>query len=180
MDNPTATLDLKDIHLPDPLSWWPLAPGWWIILGIVWAITLLGWFFWRYKQRTRLQNVALAELDQLEAAYGIHQDSHRLTGELSALLRRVCLAPQGVGQPLTEQPGVAGLSGTAWLNYLDHDLAGRPFTQGVGRWLIEQPFQRLSETAPPLPPEEMTALLALCRSWLRIHTLPRRRVRSTP
>jgi len=32
---------LRDIHLPDPILWWPLAPGWWVLI-----ILCLGTFIW--------------------------------------------------------------------------------------------------------------------------------------
>ncbi|MBF0160770.1 MAG: DUF4381 domain-containing protein [Magnetococcales bacterium] len=180
MDNTAPDLDLRDIHLPDPLSWWPPAPGWWMVLGLVATVALLGGLFRWHQKKHRLRKAALAELDRLVADYEIHQDSHRLTGDLSALLRRVCLSSPFAGLSVTRPPGLAGLSGMAWLHFLEHDwAAGHPFTQGVGRWLMEQPFRPPSATQPSLPPEEVTALIALCRTWLQIHTLPRRRLRSS-
>ena len=32
--SPDPLSELRDIHLPDPVSWWPPAPGWWIAVGI--------------------------------------------------------------------------------------------------------------------------------------------------
>tara|TARA_B110000003_G_scaffold144431_1_gene145497 strand:- start:1948 stop:2457 length:510 start_codon:yes stop_codon:yes gene_type:complete len=32
---------LRDIQLPEPISWWPLALGWWVL--IVLAVGVLGW-----------------------------------------------------------------------------------------------------------------------------------------
>ena len=32
---------LRDIHLPEPISWWPLAPGWWLLIII--ALALMVW-----------------------------------------------------------------------------------------------------------------------------------------
>ncbi|MEM8682735.1 MAG: DUF4381 domain-containing protein [Pseudomonadota bacterium] len=37
--NPTE-IPIRDLHLPPEISWWPLAPGWWVILAIV-AIVLV-------------------------------------------------------------------------------------------------------------------------------------------
>ncbi|MGB0719658.1 MAG: DUF4381 domain-containing protein, partial [Bdellovibrionales bacterium] len=31
---------LRDIRGLEDVSWWPLAPGWWILLGLVLAIVL--------------------------------------------------------------------------------------------------------------------------------------------
>ena len=42
------TLPLRDLHLPDAIGWWPLAPGWWVVIALVAA--LLGYILWRvYK-----------------------------------------------------------------------------------------------------------------------------------
>ncbi len=144
-----------------------------MVLGVVVALLALGWFFWHRVRRHRLRRAALAELDRLVAAYALHLDGHRLTGELSALLRRVCLSLLHTAGPMASvQRGVAGLTGAEWLQFLDQTLPEQPFTTGVGRWLIALPFQ---PSAAARPEEEMTALIALCRSWLQVNAVPGRR-----
>ena len=27
-------IPLRDLHLPEAIGWWPLAPGWWILIAI--------------------------------------------------------------------------------------------------------------------------------------------------
>ncbi|HAZ78530.1 MAG TPA: hypothetical protein DCX08_01220 [Porticoccaceae bacterium] len=60
---------LRDIHLPEPISWWPLAPGWWILvlstMGLlIWLIIVL---FRRYQtnlyRREALQKLKFIEGD---------------------------------------------------------------------------------------------------------------------
>ena len=31
-------LPLRDLHLPAEVGWWPLAPGWWVLIAIVAAL----------------------------------------------------------------------------------------------------------------------------------------------
>ena len=36
------TLPLRDLHLPEPVGWWPPAPGWWILLLLVTTLLAYG------------------------------------------------------------------------------------------------------------------------------------------
>lgn len=163
-------LVLQDIHLPDPISWWPPALGWWLLMGGISTTIAMGWFVWYRVQRNRLRKAALSELDRLVTAHATHQDDHRLTGELSALLRRVCLSPLWRPKGTGVQPDhIAGLTGEAWLHFLDQTWPERPFSTGVGRQLIALPFQQ--PTTPPLEEKERAALIALCRTWLHLYAI---------
>ncbi|MFQ3257088.1 MAG: hypothetical protein ACI9W7_001560, partial [Porticoccaceae bacterium] len=42
---------LRDIQLPEAISWWPLAPGWWIL--IMFAASFLGWAVFRLLKHHR-------------------------------------------------------------------------------------------------------------------------------
>ena len=44
-------LPLRDLHLPEAIGWWPLAPGWWVELAIV--VVALGYGAWRMYKRWR-------------------------------------------------------------------------------------------------------------------------------
>ncbi|QBY03338.1 DUF4381 domain-containing protein [Thalassotalea sp. HSM 43] len=60
--------NLKDIHLPDSIHAYPIAPGWWILLALVLAIVVYLLIKNKRKQRfLRQQKTALVQLQQLEA-----------------------------------------------------------------------------------------------------------------
>ncbi|MBF0614330.1 MAG: DUF4381 domain-containing protein [Magnetococcales bacterium] len=152
MSTQATPLALRDIHLPDPISWWPPALGWWLLLLLTILLTL-GWLFWhRQAKRYQLRRTALAELTRIAQQHAQNPDDRLLAAQLSMLLRRICLQHYPRDQ-------VAGVSGTAWLQFLDQPLPDRPFSQGEGQVLIRAPF----EPMPRLHPE---ALLTLCRRWI--------------
>lgn len=91
MDPQLPTLDaLREIHLPEPISFWPLAPGWWLLAALILSagIALAAVLRRRRNSPTR---AALRELDGLEASYRQSCDPVLLAVDLSKLLRRLCL-----------------------------------------------------------------------------------------
>jgi hypothetical protein len=148
---------LRDIHMPEQVSWWPPAIGWWLLL----AIMLLAIFAFRFGHRRRKRNAwrrtALDALQQLRGQY--QSDSlapQRIVSELSVLMRRVAISRF----PREE---AAQLSGEAWLEFLDRNRReGVAFKTELGRLLVVAPYaQQTSITA-----DEMNKLFALCENWI--------------
>jgi len=149
--NPTQ-LPLRDIHLPDPVGWWPPSIGWWVlaIALIVLAVAIItACLRWRRQRPLRL---ALANLDQanLWLQDGRLNDALQLA---SQTLRRTAITLAG--------DTVAGLTGQAWLVWLDSRWQREGFCRGAGQ---------LASSAPYCPPgsvsyEEASDLLELARAW---------------
>jgi len=160
-----AELPLRDIHLPEAISWWPLAPGWWWLLLLLMVVSGLLVWWRRRKAAAQVRLAALAEWQQLMTSFQQEQNNSQWVQGLSVLLRRVCLSYY----PRAE---VAGLSGEAWLHYLDQVCPlpqHNPFSEGAGRLLIDAPYRQQVEG-------DVQALHALCGEWLT--ALPRRPVES--
>lgn len=121
MDFTDALSELADIHMPGDISWWPLAPGWWILAVLL--LAAVAFSSWRLQQRTRLQRRlggALSELDRARAILttGDADADLQYVNQVNAVLRRVALLH-------LDAERVAGLSGQAWVDFLrSHDRAG--------------------------------------------------------
>jgi hypothetical protein len=57
---------LRDIHHPDPISWWPLAPGWWALAVLLLVCSALVIVF-EIRRRRSLKYRALREFDLLRS-----------------------------------------------------------------------------------------------------------------
>lgn len=131
-----STLPLRDLHLPDPVGWWPPAPGWWVLLALA-AIAAV-WLTLRWLEARRRQaprRFALRRFKALCREYAKDGDGVRLSRELSALLRRTMLA-------YAPRADVAGLTGERWLEFLDRGLDRPHFRDGDGRALLDWPYRR--------------------------------------
>lgn len=156
-----AELPLRDIHLPEPVSWWPPAPGWWLLLAIMMiAAALAAWLWWRHRQRRVLRELQHA-LQAIEQQHAQHHDADATLQQLSVLLRRAALS----FRPRRE---VAALTGKAWLAWLDNASQSHAFTSGVGALLTEAPYQPAGHNAhaASLDEQQIQALLQLVRSTL--------------
>lgn len=147
-------LPLRDIHFPDPVSWWPLAPGWWLVGALLLAGIVLVVIWSRRRAAWRKSAVYLAqgELEALQNAWTDHRDANRLAGELSTWLRRVSMSLQSRHQ-------AASLTGAQWWRYLD-ELAGVPvFGPDGGKLIAEAPYRAATDV-------DTERLLSLCQRWL--------------
>ena len=132
-------IPLRDLHLPEAIGWWPLAPGWWAL--IVLALIGLGFLLRHYlkiRARGAARRHALRQLDQLTAEYEQHRDAVTFSSHLSELLRRTMLA-------YAPRHDVAGLTGDEWLAWLDRDFDQPKFQTDAGRKLLELPYRRPDE-----------------------------------
>lgn len=150
------SLPLRDIHLPDPVSWWPPAPGWWGLAAAVILLPLIVHAWISIRRRGRLKRDGLKRLRQLAIQYRKGGDAQQLAADLSVLLRRLALT-------LHPRHQVAALTGEKWLAFLDQgvvlDSQHQAFSEGVGRALIEAPYNPTSQV-------DGKALISLTRLWI--------------
>jgi hypothetical protein len=154
MDNKaTALAQLKDIHMPASIGWWPLAPGWYL-LGLLIILIVLSVFLGglRYYHQNRAKRQALSVLERYQKDYLNHANSQLTAARLSELLKRVAL----VYYPRTR---VASLQGQAWVDFLNATASHCDFTV-VREHLINTPYQ---------PPKscDLTALFDLVKLWIK-------------
>ena len=86
----TAGPVLRDIHLPAEPSWWPPAPGWWLLAAcVLLALAALAWAWRRHHRARRYQRRILDELERLVRVHREDGDRAAMLGGLHQLLRRV-------------------------------------------------------------------------------------------
>ena len=154
-----APLPLRDLHLPEPVGWWPLAPGWWALIAV--AAVGLVWLLLKYRQQRRrsaARRYALKQLKVYADAYAKHRNAVMLGSQLSELLRRTMLA-------YAPRDEVAGLVGEDWLAFLDRNLDRPHFRDGDGRPLVEWPYR-----SPGFEPDESDVAALLDAVRLRLST----------
>ncbi len=138
------------------MSWWPLAPGWWILAAAILVCVIAGvYFIWRKRRDNRYRRLALAELDQLYLAFQQHQDSLKFLQQLSQLLRRAAL----VAFPRDQ---VAALNGEDWVKFLA-DSANMPVFSDQYKQLLSCGLYQ------PHPSYESEQLRDHCRQWIGKH-----------
>lgn len=131
--NPNAMNDplakLRDIHMPSPVSIWPLAPGWYLLIVIIlFTIAVILWQYHKRKQQYRFEAQILSELD----SYLLQSPPN--WAEINLLLKRAAFL-------YYPREKIAGLMGEAWLAWLDEQSQSKSYSEGTGRLLLSGPYQ---------------------------------------
>ncbi|MEX2480337.1 MAG: DUF4381 family protein [Gammaproteobacteria bacterium] len=141
-----STLPLRDVHVPPPVPWWPLAPGWYGLAAVVVLAVLAGWWVWRRRRQGRMARAALAELEAIEARFKADGEGHRCARGLSRLARQLAL--------IGHDPRAVAATGDEWLAVLD-EMAETPLPETLRPVLREAPYSPAAAAA--LPAERYTA-----------------------
>ncbi len=144
---------LRDVHAPLDPSWWPPAPGWWVLTLL--ALCLMVWAAWRLLQAWH-HRAPLRAARKLHAQYCTELEQGTLTPSSyihasNELLKRLLVRGYNKHQ-------FAPLSGMTWLQALDRLSDSRLFTEGAGQALGDA---RFSPDLPedPVMLEELTAAI---------------------
>jgi hypothetical protein len=147
-------LPLRAIHLPDPISWWPLAFGWWLALGLLIFFIFAFVIVLRQLSKATLKKQSVKALKEIEEAFQLTGNASECLSAVSVFLRRVAISQKS-------SKGCAGLIGKEWLHWLDNSLDKPEFSEGIGQILLIGPYCHQVER------EDVSKLLELCHQWVR-------------
>lgn len=137
---PDLLKQLKDVQLPQPISWWPLAPGWYGLFALAFLIALMIFLFYR-RRKKRLQR-------RQRIVYHLQQLTN--VAEAMAYIKQVAINCY----PNKE---VERLQGDAWVSFL----------AATATLTMSDPLkEQLAQAAYQAAPENSEEMLAVLQSWL--------------
>ena len=145
---------LKELPLPDPVSWWPQTEGWYIVGGMILAgLCYLIWRLWTRYRDNAYRREGLADLERMA------NDPVALK-ELPLLLKKSALMAGSRQQ-------VANLRGRAWIEWLNETAGQELFSMADA--------DSLEQLAYAQPGRAFTDgkvaghLIEASKSWMRMH-----------
>lgn len=145
----TSLNRLHDIALPPEVSWWPLTPGWYVVLFFVFFLGVVFLYrSWKNWKENAYRRAALRELASAHDATTIAQ-----------ILRRTALA-------IAPRSVVAQLTGETWLDWLaqyDHEPLPDHLRVQLTRGVYGQPAAANADDA----------LRDYAARWIENHQVPR-------
>ncbi|PCI07413.1 MAG: hypothetical protein COB77_04675 [Gammaproteobacteria bacterium] len=131
-------MPIRDIHLPEMYGWWPPAPGWWLLLFIIFMLVYgIPWLRKKRRHKT-IDQQASAQFITIKTRYENHQDKAQLLQDLSVLLRQICMTYRTRKQ-------VASLLNDSWLKQLDSLVGKTCFSSEIANLLVSGPYQKQPE-----------------------------------
>ncbi|GGI84741.1 DUF4381 domain-containing protein [Legionella impletisoli] len=156
---PQELAQLRDIHLPVPVGWWPLAPGWYMLfLVFVLGMACCIWILYRRYLHARSKRQALRLLNEYHVEYKTNHNSKQASARISELLKRVALV-------YFPREQVAGLKGEQWLEFLN-DTGQRIDFKQVRYELLELPYERDNER------KRLDLLFRYAKDWIKQRRKP--------
>lgn len=156
MNDAGSLQNLNDIVVPGPVPLWPLAPGWYVVAGLLLVFAIYRILrMWRQRRQNRYRKQALQVLSSIRK-----DGSAASLQALPGLIKRAALA-------VWPREQVAQLSGTRWHQFLDESTDSHYFREGAGNTLDWLAYHSGREHTPP--PEAIGQVLDAVEYWLKNH-----------
>ncbi len=153
-----SELPIRDIHLPDSVDWWPIAPGWWLLFLISLLAILL---VYRNIKTHPDSNIPSSQntYKTISNAQTLLKKINRIPNDKQAIIK-ISVLLRRTAMSLYEDENIAGLTGSKWLSFLDEKGKTTDFSQGGGQVLLQQPYNKLT-------PYNRPQLVAITKRWLQ-------------
>ena len=164
--DPASLQNLNDIVLPATVGWWPLATGWYVLIGFL--LIALAWFSYRslrHWMNNRYRRAALRELQVL--ADQLHTPEERDTEERDAQLRQIPILLKRTALSAYPRNQVASLTGKDWFHFLKSTVKNPSFTKSTASTLNKISYS--SGELGVVDEQATKALLNASRHWLKHH-----------
>ena len=144
---------LRDIHLPEIPSVWPLPAVFWIVLFSVVLFVFVSVRLWRYIHRITAKKYANKEVESLTERF--NGNNYKISSEICLLLRRIALMK-------FKREEVSSLSGKDWRNFLERTTKKPVFAGQAGD---------IVENIMFIPPDrfgdrDVTPLIVAAKEWI--------------
>ena len=159
--DPASLQNLNDIVLPEAAGWWPLASGWYVLIGLF--IVTTAWFSYRSLQRwkaNRYRRAALHDLQLLTERIQKGANRDASLRQIPVLLKRTALSAYPRYQ-------VAALSGADWHRFLNARVKHPLFTEATFATLDEISYS--CGGLDSVDAQSATTLLDASGLWLKQH-----------
>lgn len=156
-----ALRSLRDIAVPQPVSWMPQTWGWALLAAIL-AMIMAGLIIHlarRYRANA-YRREALALLGGMESKLLDPSQREQALRDLAVILKRTALAS-------SPRKNIASLSGAAWVAFLEKSIDGEA-GHALDALLDDAEYQGGS-TAGALLTDD---ILSATRTWIRRHHVP--------
>ena len=140
--------ELRDIHLPDGVSAFPPAYGWWVILATIIALVALVYMISVIRRKSK----KLYALHLLQNIYCNNTIASAV--EMSGLLRRICIF---------KYKEAITLSGINWIKFLNSKTK-KPLADKTAELLLNAPY--IPQNSKGFAQSDVIALRQFCKNWI--------------
>ena len=153
--NPDLLSQLRDIHAAPAVSWWPPAPGWWMLafLALV-LLVMLGRHLLALIRIHRRRKQMLGWVDHLNTNIDPQDDPQAFLATLNRIFKLVAL------RAFPDQH-CALLAGQDWVGFLADNMKNAQSTESLNA-LASGPYD-------PAPQFDSDIMSELSRVWIRQH-----------